>query len=100
MELPSTEVKAGNGNGMASPDVVPSCPLNDLPAGVHDYVHKLEMRIIDLEKEKVRFTDALVNAGKFIFDNPASKMMLAAFPKEMQTKLREFFSPVKVDVGS
>lgn len=86
-----------NGNGTAAnlPEAVPACPLNGLPEEAHQYIHGLEQRIADLEKEKVRFTDALVNAGKFIFDNPASKMMLAAFPKEMQTKLREFFSAAK-----
>lgn len=70
----------------------PVCALNELPAEVHQYIHALEQRIAKLESEQARFSNALINAGKFIFDNPASKMMLAAFPKEMQTKLREFFA--------
>lgn len=95
MEHTSTEaLLSGNGTAFTT-DAVPACPLNGLPEETHQYIHGLERRIADLEKEKVRFTDALVNAGKFIFDNPASKMMLAAFPKEMQTKLREFFSAAK-----
>jgi hypothetical protein len=87
-----TLAEVTNGNGTALPDVAPTCPLNDLSQGVHEYIHKLENRVTKLESEQLRFTNALINAGKFIFDNPASKMMMAAFPKEVQTKLREFFS--------
>ena len=94
MEHTSTE-EAVNGNGAATPVAAPPCPLNDLPQEVHEYLHKLESRIVKLESEQKRFTDALLQAGKFIFDNPASKMMLAAFPKEAQAKLREFFSAAK-----
>lgn len=95
VEHSSTEAITGNGNGVAvaaapAPSPIP-CPLNFLPEETHQYIHNLERRIADLEKEKERFSAALINAGKFIFDNPASKMMLAAFPKEMQNKLREFF---------
>jgi hypothetical protein len=68
------------------------CPLNDLSPELHQYIHGLEHRIVHLESEQKRFTNALLGAGKFIFDNPASKMMLAAFPKEAQNKLREFFA--------
>ncbi|SRR6266478_4553853 len=51
----------------------------------------LERRVAYLESEQKRFTNALISAGEFIFKNPASKMMLAAFPKEMQNRLKEFF---------
>jgi hypothetical protein len=94
---------SGNGAASTPPLSTTPCPLNDLPSELHQYIHTLpaqmqvyfqqqEARIKHLESEQKRFTNALLGAGKFIFDNPASKMMLAAFPKEAQNKLREFFA--------
>jgi hypothetical protein len=54
-------------------------------------IQLLENRVAFVEAEQKRFTNALISAGAFLFKNPASKMMLAAFPKEMQNKLKEFF---------
>lgn len=54
-------------------------------------IAQLEERIVRLESEQMRFTNALINAGEFIFKNPMSKMMMASFPKEVQNKLKEFF---------
>ena len=86
-----------NGAGLVSPaaPALPPCIFEGLPAPVHEYLHRLESRVVLLEAEQKRFTDALLNAGKFLFENPASKMMLAAFPKDVQTKLREFFDARK-----
>lgn len=68
-----------------------AAPLS-LPDEKEQKIQSLELRVAHLENEIARFQTALVMAGKFIFENPASKMMLAAFPKEMQSKLKEFFS--------
>lgn len=68
-----------------------ACPLNDLPPAQHEYIHALEQRIVKMELEQKRFSEALIKAGQFIFDSPMSKMFLSAMPKEAQTKLREFF---------
>jgi len=62
----------------------------DSPNLLHRII-QLENRVAFLESEQARFTNALISAGKFLFENPASKMMLMAFPKEMQSKLKEFF---------
>jgi hypothetical protein len=51
----------------------------------------IEDRLAALEARQQRFENALLAAGKFIFDNPASKMMLMALPKEAQIRLKEFF---------
>jgi hypothetical protein len=82
----------GAGTVLSSDPALLPCPFSGLPQETHDYLHKLEARVQHLESEQKRFTDALVNAGQFIFNNPASKMMLAAFPKEVQAKLKEFFN--------
>jgi hypothetical protein len=80
-----------NGAIAASSTPVAPCPLEKLPVELHQYIHVLENRIAQLESEQVRFRDALLNAGKFVFQNPASKIMLAALPKEAQKKLKDFF---------
>jgi hypothetical protein len=85
---PDASNAAQNG---AAPPVAP-CPLNDLPAELHQYIHALQSRIEKLEAEQVRFTNALQGAGKFIFDSPQGKMIMAAFPKTAQEGLRKFFS--------
>lgn len=72
------------------------CPLNDLPQNVHGFLHTLEGRVQKLEADRDRFETALMNVGKFIFDSPMSKMMLAALPKEAQEKLRGYFGEKKV----
>lgn len=92
MDHPSTEERS-NGAGLPSGGSVPSlpCPLNDLPSDVHQYIHGLQQRIDALEKEQLRFTNALKKAGEFIFNSPQGKMILMAFPKEMQEGLRGYF---------
>lgn len=86
--LPSSNSAEPLVNG-AAPS--PLCPLNDLPENLHHYIHALEQRIVKLESDRDRFEQALLNVGKFIFDSPMSKMMLAALPKEAQQKLRGYF---------
>lgn len=92
--LSASPNETGSAPLLADPAFSP-CPLEGIPQPLHEYVHRLEARIVVLEAEQKRFTDALVNAGEFLFKNPASKMMLAAFPKEMQTKLKDFFDARK-----
>jgi hypothetical protein len=75
--------------------LLPVCPLENLPQELHQYIHAMESRIAHLELEAKRFEDALLKAGQFIFDSPMSKIMLAAFPKEAQNKLRETFGTKK-----
>jgi hypothetical protein len=77
-------------NGAAASTPSP-CPFNDLPENLHQYIHATETRIAKLESDRDRFEQALLNVGKFIFDSPMSKMMLAALPKEAQEKLRSYF---------
>jgi hypothetical protein len=74
----------------AAPTTAP-CPLENLSPETHQYIHALEQRITILEAEQKRFTDALKNAGNFLFNSPHGKMIAIAFPKEMQERLREFF---------
>jgi len=68
------------------------CLFNDLPPALHEYIHTLEGRLAKIEAEQNRFTAALMKAGKFIFDSPQGKMIMAAFPKEAQNGLRNFFN--------
>jgi hypothetical protein len=72
-------------------------PLADSAAvlSVEDRIAALEAKVLELEAEKTRFMNALQYAGKFIFENPASKMLLMSLPKEMKTKLQAWFSGVK-----
>lgn len=63
---------------------------------VEDRFTALEFRVTELEAEKTRLMNALQYAGKFIFDNPASKMLLMSLPKEIKTKLQNYFAGVKV----
>jgi hypothetical protein len=44
-----------------------------------------------LETEQRRFMDALIQAGKFLFSNPATKMITMSLPKEMKLSLQKFF---------
>jgi hypothetical protein len=92
VDHPSTEVERSNGAGTTLPDSAPPCPLNDLPADVHQYIHTLQQRIEKLEAEQLRFTNALKKAGEFIFNSPQGKMISMAFPKEMQDGLRGYFN--------
>lgn len=89
----------GQTNGAAvvppTPSVAP-CPFNELPQAAHEEIHNLLHRITKLEQDRDRFEAALLNVGKFIFDSPMSKMMLAALPKEAQEKLRGYFGKEKV----
>jgi hypothetical protein len=62
---------------------------------LHQYIHRLEARVEFLESQAKRFEEALLKAGQFIFDSPMSKIMLAAFPKDAQNKLRELFGAKK-----
>lgn len=82
-------------NGTVVPPATVSCPLENLPEELHHYIHGLEHRIVHLEAEQKRFTDALKNAGNFLFNSPQGKMIAIAFPKEMQERLREFFNAPK-----
>jgi len=77
-------------NGAASS--LPPCPLENLPLELHQYIHGLENRVARLEAEQARMSAAMINAGKFIFESAQGKMVMMAFPKEMQNRLREFFS--------
>jgi hypothetical protein len=52
----------------------------------------MEARVASLEEKERRFTEALVKTGEMVYKNPATKMMLAAFPKEVQNRLKEFFN--------
>lgn len=83
-----------NGNDL-TPVSAPVCALSELPQDVHAYIHSLESRIVHLEAEQKRFMDALVFAGKMLFENPSFKMISMALPKEMKTKLQEFFAGIK-----
>jgi hypothetical protein len=65
--------------------------LTTLEINIKNFALEISHRVAHVESEQNRFTTALISAGEFLFKNPASKMMLAAFPKEMQTKLKEFF---------
>ena len=86
-----------NGSGSpAAPTTSPDCPLSSLSSDVHAYIHSLEARIVHLESEQKRFMDALVFAGKMLFENPSFKMISMALPKEMKTKLQEFFKSVQL----
>jgi len=77
------------GESEISPTDSPNFLQSDSP--LFTRIIQLENRVAFLESEQARFTNALISAGKFLFENPASKMMLMAFPKEMQIKLKEFF---------
>lgn len=88
---PTTPV-AASAESLAASAATSECPLNNFPENLHNYFHSLESRILHLEKENKRFSDALKAAGKFIFDSPMSKPMLSVLPKEAQIKLKEFFS--------
>ena len=55
-------------------------------------ISEMETRIADLEFDNQRLKDALKKAGEFVFDSPMSKVFLMGMPKEMQTKLKEFFN--------
>lgn len=50
-----------------------------------------EARLAKVEAEQKRFTDALLGAGKMMFENPQFKMITMAFPKDVKQKLQEFF---------
>lgn len=85
-----------NGSGAsAAPVTSPDCLLSALPSDVHAYIHSLESRIVHLEAEQKRFMDALVFAGKMLFENPSFKMISIALPKDMKTKLQEFFKGIQ-----
>lgn len=93
MEHPSTEALTGqNGAAVVPPThAVAPCPFNGFSPEAHERIHAIEARILQLENDRNRFEAALLNVGKFIFDSPMSKMMLAALPKEAQEKLRGYF---------
>ena len=67
------------------------CPLNDLPQNLHQYLHALNDRVTALETNAAEQHARLLAMGKRIFSMPQTKMMLAAFPKDMQNAIREFF---------
>ena len=90
LEIPAST----NGNDLA-PASTPVCILSALPPDVHAYIHSLESRIGHLEAEQKRFMDALIFAGKMLFENPSFKMISMALPKEMKTKLQDFFKSVQ-----
>jgi hypothetical protein len=76
-----------------SSDVVTDkiCPLNSLPQEIHSYIHSLEQRITAMETEQVAQKQRLMDAGKFIYNNPMTKMFLSSAPKDIQARLKEFF---------
>jgi hypothetical protein len=76
----------------AAPDNVPAEAAPIFPLSDIDEIRNLQQRVRNLEAEQKRFTDALQYAGKFLFSNPASKMILMSLPKEMKEKLQEYFS--------
>jgi hypothetical protein len=66
-----------------------------MEAGLTARIATLEQRLVKIEAEQKKFMEALVYAGKFLMENPASKMILMSLPKEMKTRLTEFFAKVK-----
>ena len=58
---------------------------------IEERVIYLENRVAVLEAEQKRFMESLQFAGKFIFNNPASKMITMSLPKEVQQKLKDYF---------
>lgn len=87
----TTSPDSGTGAVDSSAAAPALCPLCEHPENLHQYIFALESRIAALEtalRENHERTKAM---GTMIFSNPATKMMLAAFPKEAQTKLKEMF---------
>lgn len=84
-------------NGTSVPALVP-CPLDEHTkehfAAVAEKIRQMEFRIASLEIHRDRLEHGLREAGKFVFESPMSKLMLASIPKDKQIKLKEFF-----DVG-
>lgn len=96
MALPHRAEESTNGAG--TPALAP-CPLDEHTkehfAAVAEKIRQLEFRITSLEIHRDRLEYGLREAGKFVFESPMSKLMLASIPKDKQQKLKEFF-----DVGS
>lgn len=84
-------------NGESVPAFSP-CPLDEHTkehfSAVAETIRRMEFRIASLEIHRDRLEHGLREAGKFVFESPMSKLMLASIPKEKQLKLKEFF-----DVG-
>lgn len=89
-EVLSTSPVNGSGT-IGAPEPLPSQSEIDLMSLSQRFA-LLENRIVKIEVEQARFTNALMYAGKFIMQNPASKMILMSLPKEIKTKLEEFFN--------
>lgn len=89
---PHEEVRVNGGSVPA----LPPCPLDEHTKehfrAVEENFRVLNMRIANLEIHRDRLEQALREAGKFIFDSPMSKLMLASIPKDKQLKLKEFFA--------
>jgi hypothetical protein len=71
---------------------VPPSPEQTFIQVLNATLHELESRISALEFDNERLKSALKKAGEFVFDSPMSKVFLMGMPKEMQTKLKEFFN--------
>lgn len=67
------------------------CLLNGLPSDAHQYIHALEERLRVVENALRENHERTKAMGTMIFNNPATKIFLAALPKEAQLKLKEMF---------
>lgn len=89
---PHEEAKVNGGSVPA----LPPCPLDEHTKehfrAVEERFQNLEMQVANLTLHRDRLENALREAGKFIFDSPMSKLMLASIPKDKQLKLKEFFA--------
>jgi hypothetical protein len=75
----------------SSASVPVACPLQNVSPELHQYIHGLEQRIVELEAKTLRFENAIHGLGNFIFTSSQGKMILMALPKAAQEKLREVF---------
>lgn len=75
-----------------------ACPLANFSPEAHQYIHSLEnhiaslvARVTKLEEENQKSRERTIAFGKSLYQNPMTKMFLSSAPKELQTRIKEFF---------
>lgn len=85
-----TTIQPVNGNGSKGESSL--LPLPDASTSLEQQIIFLQNRVEILEQQQARFIKALMDAGQFLLTSPQSKVILMALPKEMKTRLTEFFA--------
>ena len=87
MATPAQE-RPGNGSALSSEATkLPGCPIDGLiPPPVHEYIHGLEKKILEMDARLARFENAMMELAKAAVEHP---MVSMGMPKEMKAALRQ-----------